>query len=254
MLVERQVGDQGFQLAILFAQLSKLAQLVQGKPSVFPLPAVKRLLGHAHFPANIADLLPRLDLPQGQDDLLFAMPFSRHSSSPRFRSEDHIQAPVSTFPLSHFRVLGQRTGAQLTGCLNLRGRSERQSVPNAIVSIWGFSPLRRKKRRFGTLFRRVLRGNGKLPATIQNQHAWDLLRSTVIGPRTLLWAAEANTGAALLIRFANNVFNEDRALSTLGLCPTRHVECSRENQVAAPTERGANRRARRHVAQEVHPQ
>src|SRR6185437_1177523 len=131
MLVERQVGDQGFQLAILFAQLLKLAQLVQGKPSVFPLPAVKRLLGHAHFPANIADLLPRLDLPQGQDDLLFAMPFSRHSSSPRFRSEDHIQAPVSTFPLSHFRVLGQRTGAQLTGCLNLRGRSERQSVPNA---------------------------------------------------------------------------------------------------------------------------
>src|SRR6185312_10255995 len=97
MLVERQVGDQGFQLAILFAQLLKLAQLVQGKPSVFPLPAVKRLLGHAHFPANIAGLLPRLDLPQGHDDLLFGMPFPRHSSSPRFRSEDHSRRRSQLF-------------------------------------------------------------------------------------------------------------------------------------------------------------
>src|SRR6185437_12101190 len=97
MLVERQVGDQGFQLAILFAQLLKLAQLVRGKPSVFPLPTVKRLLGHALFPANIAGLLPRLDLPQGQDDLLFGMPFPWHSSSPRFRSEDHSRRRSQLF-------------------------------------------------------------------------------------------------------------------------------------------------------------
>src|SRR6185437_10038499 len=145
MLVERQVGDRGFQLAILFAQLLKLAQLVRGKPSVFPLPTVKRLLGHALFPANIAGLLPRLDLPQGQDDLLFGMPFPRHSSSPRFRSEDH-----------------SRRRSQLFRGLIFGFWVKRQVCQQQFVSVEGVTPFRCAKtvseldlfERLGLLFER----------------------------------------------------------------------------------------------------
>src|SRR4029077_17673170 len=93
-------------LPILFAQLPELAQLAQSQSSVAPLPAVKRLLRYAHFPADLAHLLSCFGLPQCSHDLLFAVPFPRHASSCSLRSEDHILAPLSTFQLSRFRVLG----------------------------------------------------------------------------------------------------------------------------------------------------
>ena len=75
-IVERQVDDQGLQLLILFAQLpkfaqlAKLAQLVRGTLAVFSLRVVIRLPGYAYSAADLADLLPTLDLPKRANNLL----------------------------------------------------------------------------------------------------------------------------------------------------------------------------------------
>ena len=75
---------------------------------VAPFPAIKRLRRHTHLPANLADLLAALHLPQRVHDLLFTLPFSWHSfSSLLVFREPHHSLNVSTFPLSRFWVLGQ---------------------------------------------------------------------------------------------------------------------------------------------------
>ena len=48
---------------------------------------------------------------QRADDLFLGVTLSRHSSSFRFRPEDHIRAADSTFALSRFPVLGQADDA-----------------------------------------------------------------------------------------------------------------------------------------------
>src|SRR4051795_4701667 len=108
MLVQRQIRDQALELTVFVSQLPQFAQLAYPYSGIPSLPDIERLLRHAHFPANVADLLPGLDLPHREQNLFFAMTFSRHPcSSCCLRSEDHIHPPDSTFPLSHFWVLGQ---------------------------------------------------------------------------------------------------------------------------------------------------
>src|SRR6476660_4031782 len=53
--------------------------------------------------------------------LLFGVTLSRHLSSLRFRPEDHIRAPDSTFRLSRFRVLGQISEHNLNSLSLLTG-------------------------------------------------------------------------------------------------------------------------------------
>src|SRR3954453_11115001 len=107
MLVQRQIRDQALELTVFVSQLPQFAQLAYPYSGIPSLPDIERLLRHAHFPANVADLLPGLDLPHREQNLFFAMTFSRHPcSSCCLRSEDHIHPPDSTFPLSHFWVLG----------------------------------------------------------------------------------------------------------------------------------------------------
>src|SRR3954452_22577315 len=91
MLVQRQIRDQALELTVFVSQLPQFAQLAYPYSGIPSLPDIERLLRHAHFPANVADLLPGLDLPHREQNLFFAMTFSRHPcSSCCLRSEDHI--------------------------------------------------------------------------------------------------------------------------------------------------------------------
>src|SRR5262249_52168029 len=105
------------------------------------LPTVKCLRRHPHLPADFAHLLSALGLPQGVNDLLLAVPLPRHpSSSFRFRPEDHIQPPFSTFHLSRFRGLGQSSASESGGGASdtsdwLRASTARRTVPTPTPSL-----------------------------------------------------------------------------------------------------------------------
>ncbi len=107
MFVQREIGYDPFQLAVLFAQLPEFPQLGQSQSGVSPLPTVKRLLPHPHLSTNFADLLACFDLPQGIKDLLFAVAFPWHLSSFASAQRTISSSLFSTSKLSRFWVLGQ---------------------------------------------------------------------------------------------------------------------------------------------------
>jgi hypothetical protein len=107
MLVQRQIGDQCLQLPVFLPKLPQFPQLAQAQSCVPSLPAVEGLLRHPKIAADVRHLLAGFGFAQGADNLFLGVTFPRHSSSPRFRSEDHIRAADSTFRLSRFSVLGQ---------------------------------------------------------------------------------------------------------------------------------------------------
>src|SRR5215204_5389333 len=108
MLVQSQVGHQRLQLSVLFAQLPQFPQFAYTQASITSFPAVECLGRHAHLPAHLAHLLAGFHLPQRVDDFLFAVPFAWHRFSFLCSCpENHASSKSSTFPLSHFRVLGQ---------------------------------------------------------------------------------------------------------------------------------------------------
>src|SRR3954454_16558808 len=109
MLVQRQIRDQALELTVFVSQLPQFAQLAYPYSGIPSLPDIERLLRHAHFPANVADLLPGIDLPHREQNLFFAMTFSRHPcSSCCLRSEDHIP-PRLNFPAVSFLGFGSTT-------------------------------------------------------------------------------------------------------------------------------------------------
>jgi hypothetical protein len=73
------------------------------------VPATRSLLlqriaaSHCRKPVQ----MPDYHLPQRVHDLLFAVPFPWHRFSFHCCSENHTRGDLSTFPLSHFWVLGQ---------------------------------------------------------------------------------------------------------------------------------------------------
>jgi formate hydrogenlyase transcriptional activator len=56
-------GVVGVLAAIKRSESAQLSQFVQSQSRVSPFPTVNRLLRHPHLPRNLADLLPRFDLP-----------------------------------------------------------------------------------------------------------------------------------------------------------------------------------------------
>ena len=55
MLVEREVGDQPFQPAILFLKLPESAQLAHTEVDILFLPGIERLLGNPELPAQVTE-------------------------------------------------------------------------------------------------------------------------------------------------------------------------------------------------------
>src|ERR1044072_6533548 len=117
MLVERQIGDQCLQLPVFLPELPQFPQLAQAQSCVPSLPAVEGLLRHPKIAADVGDLLAGFGFAQGADDLFLGVTFPRYSSSPRFRSDDHIRAADSTFLWSHFPVSGHGILTQFGGLI-----------------------------------------------------------------------------------------------------------------------------------------
>ncbi len=67
--VEGQIGDHLLQLAVFVAERPQLAQLGEAEAGELLLPPVERLLAHPEPATDLGDLLARLDLVQGVDDL-----------------------------------------------------------------------------------------------------------------------------------------------------------------------------------------
>jgi len=63
MTIEREVGDQPLEFAVLVAQLPQLAQFTQSQAGVFLLPDVKRGLADAVLAANLVHPGAALRLP-----------------------------------------------------------------------------------------------------------------------------------------------------------------------------------------------
>jgi hypothetical protein len=76
--IERQVGHDLFQLRILVAQQSQLAELLQAEPAELLLPPVERLLADAEPATDLGDLLAAFDLVQGIDDFFVRATFAGH--------------------------------------------------------------------------------------------------------------------------------------------------------------------------------
>jgi RHS repeat-associated protein len=69
-LIERQVGDEPFQLRVFVPQLLQLPRLAGQHPAVLFLPAIERLLGHTDLATDIADGHAGGHLLQHRRDLL----------------------------------------------------------------------------------------------------------------------------------------------------------------------------------------
>jgi hypothetical protein len=77
--VERLIGDESLDLAIVLLEGAEPFRVTTLQAAVFPLPAVERLLHHA-VPANeIRDLCSGIPLLQPGDDLLVRKSTSFHS-------------------------------------------------------------------------------------------------------------------------------------------------------------------------------
>jgi hypothetical protein len=70
--VQREIGDQAFELAILFAQLPQLTQFVQGQAAVLFLPDLERGFADAVLAANIRHPFAALGLMQCPQNLFLA--------------------------------------------------------------------------------------------------------------------------------------------------------------------------------------
>jgi hypothetical protein len=79
-LVERQVGDEAFQLGVFVTQLLELPRLAGQHAAVRLLPAIKRLLGNPDLPAHVADGHSRRYLLQHRRDLLDRKSFLLHGT------------------------------------------------------------------------------------------------------------------------------------------------------------------------------
>src|SRR5215471_18180717 len=103
MAIEREVGDQPLEFAILLAQLPQLAQLAQAQARVFLLPDVKGRLADAILAANVAHPGAALRLPQRPQDLLLAVALLRHSPCPpQAAAEDHTSSPSLNLHAAYF--------------------------------------------------------------------------------------------------------------------------------------------------------
>ena len=71
VLVEREIGDELLQFAVLGLELPKAAQLRGADPAVLLLPVVERGLTDAHLAADLFDLRACLGLVQRKGDLRF---------------------------------------------------------------------------------------------------------------------------------------------------------------------------------------
>ena len=69
-LVEREIGHEAFELAILVPQLPQFAELGDAQRAEALLPSVERLLADAELAADLADGRTGFRLAQGQGDLL----------------------------------------------------------------------------------------------------------------------------------------------------------------------------------------
>jgi hypothetical protein len=76
--------------------------------------------------------VPFLRAPNSANDLLLGVSFSRHSSSPRFRSEDHPAAGLN-LPAVSFSGFGSPASAPIPDCLN-RGVHPK-TVPNFVPTL-----------------------------------------------------------------------------------------------------------------------
>jgi hypothetical protein len=116
--VEREVGDQPLEFAILLAPLPQLAQFAQAKAGVFLLPDVEGRLADAVLAANLAHPGAALGLAQRAQDLLLAVALLRHSRALlSLLQRTTPQARFSTYGRHTFRVLGH-TGKELLSRLS----------------------------------------------------------------------------------------------------------------------------------------
>src|SRR5262249_33405502 len=84
LVIQREVGDQALQPAVLMFEGAQSPRLVYFEPGVFGLPAVERLLADGVAAAKISALRAGLRLLQDPDDLLLGEPLALHrGASPR---------------------------------------------------------------------------------------------------------------------------------------------------------------------------
>jgi hypothetical protein len=84
-LVEREIGHEAFELAILVPPLPQLAELGDAQRAEALLPPVERLLADAELAADLADGRAGLGLVQGQGDLLVGKLARLHHGPPTRR-------------------------------------------------------------------------------------------------------------------------------------------------------------------------
>src|SRR5258706_16370798 len=72
MLIQRQIGDELLELAVLILELAQPSQLGHSHSGEFLLPAIKGLLTDAELPTDLGDRCSRFYLAYGIRHLLFS--------------------------------------------------------------------------------------------------------------------------------------------------------------------------------------
>lgn len=82
MRIEREIGDQPFQPAVLLFELPQAPQLADAQVGILPFPGRERDVTDAELSAEIADRGAAVGLAEGLDDLLLGELRPLHGSAP----------------------------------------------------------------------------------------------------------------------------------------------------------------------------